>query len=499
VAQEGSSLRLEKWLQAVGFAGGNPFATCEADRESSVLPEFFVDTGYYDLIWGDPEKPQPALVFAPRGGGKTAYRVMVERRSRPVTSNSPVLSISYTSFEQGSTAHVRAILGQGVQAFLDALCRDDAMASRFPVLQRSRLSWFCDQFAPETLTPFAVADRIHSLDDRFYLPWEMFQQSVRAARLREALSHSGLLQNPAIALLADLVDGVREPLPGSYSSAQVFAGFVRMVQSCGLCAVYVLIDRLDEMVETAADPPAIVSILEPLLADLHLMETPGVAFRLFLPDSTLELMRGCPAIRFDRLKVYEIEWREDLLGEMLCKRLLAYSDGRIRSLAQVCSAPLSETIDREIVQWADRSPRRLVRLGELLFRAHVEQGGSESSMLTLRDWEWARKVFSREHRRLLRIEPSSEQVFVGQSRVALAPLEYRFLLALYLARGWCEKERLIAQVWEAEEGVTDQAVSRLVRRIREKIEPDPGDPIYLITEHSRGFRLMNVEWPQETG
>ena len=42
-------------------------------------------------------------------------------------------------------------------------------------------------------------------------------------------------------------------------------------------------------------------------------------------------------------------------------------------------------------------------------------------------------------------------------------------------------------------GVTDQAVSRLVRRLREKIEPYPSDPVYLLTEHSAGFRLQHVE------
>jgi len=35
-----------------------------------------------------------------------------------------------------------------------------------------------------------------------------------------------------------------------------------------------------------------------------------------------------------------------------------------------------------------------------------------------------------------------------------------------------------------------------VRRIREKIEPLPGAPIYLLTEHNQGFRLEYLEEPQ---
>ncbi len=59
-------LRLENWLQQVGFTNGNPFATNEAEQESRILPEFFVDTGHYNLVWEGASALHTTLVFAPR-------------------------------------------------------------------------------------------------------------------------------------------------------------------------------------------------------------------------------------------------------------------------------------------------------------------------------------------------------------------------------------------------------------------------------------------------
>ena len=68
---------------------------------------------------------------------------------------------------------------------------------------------------------------------------------------------------------------------------------------------------------------------------------------------------------------------------------------------------------------------------------------------------------------------------------------------LYEGRGYRDKEELAQIVWGDVGGViSDQAISRLVRRIREKIEVDAGAPVYLVTERGRGFRLEHVAWPE---
>ncbi|HQF00371.1 MAG TPA: hypothetical protein PLG06_11640, partial [Anaerolineae bacterium] len=98
-AGEALSQKLEQWLKAVGFVKGNPFATANAEDERTFLPECFVDTGHYFSILGDPQKPQTTLVLAPRGGGKTAYRVMLEQQCYPQGALVNALAVPYLTFD----------------------------------------------------------------------------------------------------------------------------------------------------------------------------------------------------------------------------------------------------------------------------------------------------------------------------------------------------------------------------------------------------------------
>jgi len=99
VSQETPS-PLERWLSKVGLSEGNPFGVNEADREPFV-PECFVDPGVYDTVKND---PHTTLVFAPRGGGKTALRVMLASDCRPIqplaaSPRSQTLAVTYSDFD----------------------------------------------------------------------------------------------------------------------------------------------------------------------------------------------------------------------------------------------------------------------------------------------------------------------------------------------------------------------------------------------------------------
>lgn len=60
----------------------------------------------------------------------------------------------------------------------------------------------------------------------------------------------------------------------------------------------------------------------------------------------------------------------------------------------------------------------------------------------------------------------------------------------------CEKQAIIEAVWHEDkiytEGIRDDSLSQLVRRLRTKIEPDPSNPIYLHTIAGRGYRWENT-------
>jgi two-component system KDP operon response regulator KdpE len=56
----------------------------------------------------------------------------------------------------------------------------------------------------------------------------------------------------------------------------------------------------------------------------------------------------------------------------------------------------------------------------------------------------------------------------------------------------CEKDDLIRAAWPEDraflEGLRDDSLAQLVRRLRKKIEPDPSNPRHIHTIPGRGYR-----------
>jgi two-component system KDP operon response regulator KdpE len=61
----------------------------------------------------------------------------------------------------------------------------------------------------------------------------------------------------------------------------------------------------------------------------------------------------------------------------------------------------------------------------------------------------------------------------------------------------CEKDDLIQAVWPEdkifEQGIRDDSLAQLVRRLRKKIEPDPASPRRIHTIPGRGYRFKPGE------
>ncbi|GAB4567872.1 MAG: hypothetical protein Kow0047_20350 [Anaerolineae bacterium] len=93
------------------------------------------------------------------------------------------------------------------------------------------------------------------------------------------------------------------------------------------------------------------------------------------------------------------------------------------------------------------------------------------------------------------VDVDAGEVFVdGQPTPPLTNLEYRLLLLLYGRMGKiCDKYEIVTSVWgEAYlDEVDDARIEKLVSRLRQKIEPDPTNPRYLLTVRGRGYKLVS--------
>jgi two-component system KDP operon response regulator KdpE len=72
----------------------------------------------------------------------------------------------------------------------------------------------------------------------------------------------------------------------------------------------------------------------------------------------------------------------------------------------------------------------------------------------------------------------------------LTPLEYRVLECLARNAGMIVTQKdLITQAWGPERAADSRGLRSYIKMLRQKLEPDPGRPQYLVTEAGVGYRL----------
>ncbi len=91
------------------------------------------------------------------------------------------------------------------------------------------------------------------------------------------------------------------------------------------------------------------------------------------------------------------------------------------------------------------------------------------------------------------IDPTSHRLAVRGQDVALSPTEYRLLLYLaYNAGRVLNHRQILDNVWGPGYEASRTAIKVYVRRLRNKIEPDPRHPRYILTQRGAGYYLVNL-------
>ena len=91
----------------------------------------------------------------------------------------------------------------------------------------------------------------------------------------------------------------------------------------------------------------------------------------------------------------------------------------------------------------------------------------------------------------LTIDTDRGSVHRGGQEVYLSALEYKLLLVFLQHRGQAlTRDRLLEEIWDcAGDFVSDNTLTVYIKRLREKIEPDPQNPRYIRTVRGLGYRL----------
>jgi two-component system KDP operon response regulator KdpE len=100
----------------------------------------------------------------------------------------------------------------------------------------------------------------------------------------------------------------------------------------------------------------------------------------------------------------------------------------------------------------------------------------------------------------LSIDFQRHEVWVEGERVKLRPTEYRLLYHLVNNAGWVmSHEMLLSKVWGPEYRDEIQYLRLYINYLRQKLELDPANPRYILTERGIGYRFVDFKRDRSLG
>src|SRR5512135_64228 len=125
------------------------------------------------------------------------------------------------------------------------------------------------------------------------------------------------------------------------------------------------------------------------------------------------------------------------------------------------------------------SPRELVsRVRAVLRRTEAASPASRSELIEVDD--------------RLKIDFGRREVWVNGELVKLRPTEYRLLYHLVQNAGWVVTyDQLLSKVWGYEYRDEPHYVRLYINYLRQKLEEDPANPKYILTERGVGYRFVD--------
>lgn len=89
------------------------------------------------------------------------------------------------------------------------------------------------------------------------------------------------------------------------------------------------------------------------------------------------------------------------------------------------------------------------------------------------------------------INTKTGKVYKNNTEILLTALEYRLLLVFLNHQGQIlSRSQILEGIWDvAGNYVNDNTLSVYIKRLREKLEDDPGDPLIIVTVRGLGYRM----------
>jgi two-component system KDP operon response regulator KdpE len=201
-------------------------------------------------------------------------------------------------------------------------------------------------------------------------------------------------------------------------------------------------------------------------------------FDVILCGDGLEGLRTFHAERPD-LVILDIVMPGGMDGLTICQRIREVADTPVMMLS--AQAVTEDDVIDGLNAGADEYLIKPVRLNEFVARVSALL---RRSQITVTD---AQQGYNDGY---LSIDVHRRHVHVNGRKIHLTPTEFKLLAVLMENAGRVVAQRdLLEQVW-GREYIDDVYYPRVyISQLRRKVEPDPANPVYILTEHRIGYRF----------
>lgn len=451
--------------------GVEAFGALRAEHEPWLM-RCFVPPPEFERVIG----PESVIVFGRVGTGKTALARALREHSRlegyltldwhPAPDASPGGSRAPSPI-YGQFDH---LLDACARALANFLAREPGAWAGAPEWARARVVWFL-----HTCTAGALGVRLGPL---------LEGDSAGAALLREIVS-----QSP------------REILYPNAPRDQIIAELMSAVLGLGLKGIWVLVEGVERWFHVHRE--GMSALMRAFLDTLPLFERPEMAFKVFAPADMEPVLSGAGGLLRRRLNAYRLRWDEERLRHIVEVRLGAVLGADRFPLERLCSDP-------HLLTWLRRvgaeSPREWLTQVRPLLERYVEKGGR--APVDGQEWRELRRKYPPR----LHLDEQRGRVLVGAREIPVSRLPakaYEMLKYLYYERPGqvVSKAELYFRFYRNRDSVPrspedeeyefhkefESVMDTTLWRLRRAIEPDPSDPVLLVTVRGHGVRLM-VRW-----
>ena len=256
----------------------DPFATTNALQEK-YLEECFIQPSYYMSLLGSVKNPRSSFVTAPRGTGKTAQRVMLERFAK---KENGTLAVVYDDFPIEECSDIRTLkLEEHLVRIMKIL-----IISFLSEIHRKQYNIMLDSYEKKQLKSLievylsginsrevaSSINKIKGLSGRLEDIWCKAGKSITSViNMILAKNDMGNIK----------LDNIRKNNTFNIEDIKSHYDFVeKLYNSIGITAVYILVDSIDETALTGNNAEKSYYLIRPFVLDLLNWETNEVPLNI---------------------------------------------------------------------------------------------------------------------------------------------------------------------------------------------------------------------------